>query len=108
MIAATPCLVAFTRPSERFSNVKPAVRKWSTRSAKVVTFGFWRRKNIFISIEMTTFTPRLPIAAITDEFSPNLADALPFMQEIGMTGAELRVIDGKNILDLNNDELERT
>jgi sugar phosphate isomerase/epimerase len=57
---------------------------------------------------MTTFTPRLPIAAITDEFSPNLADALPFMQEIGMTGAELRVIDGKNILDLNDEELKRT
>jgi sugar phosphate isomerase/epimerase len=52
--------------------------------------------------------PRLPIAAITDEFSPMLADALPFMQEIGMTGAELRVVDGKNILDLSDDELKRT
>ena len=30
------------------------------------------------------------------------------MQEIGMTGAELRVIDGKNILDLTNEELKRT
>ncbi len=57
---------------------------------------------------MTTFTPRLPIAAITDEFSPTLTEALPFMLEIGMTGAELRVVDGKNILDLNNDELKRT
>ena len=57
---------------------------------------------------MTTFTPRLPIAAITDEFSPTLADALPFMLEIGMTGAELRVVDGKNILDLNHEELKRT
>ena len=57
---------------------------------------------------MTTFIPRLPIAAITDEFSPQLADALPLMQEIGMTGAELRVIDGKNILDLEADELKRT
>ena len=57
---------------------------------------------------MTTLTPRLPIAAITDEFSPRLADALPLMQEIGMTGAELRVIDGKNILDLEADELKRT
>ena len=54
------------------------------------------------------FTPRLPIAAITDEFSPTLAQALPFMQEIGMTAAELRVIDGKNILDLTDDELKRT
>jgi L-ribulose-5-phosphate 3-epimerase len=30
------------------------------------------------------------------------------MQEIGMTGAELRVVDGKNILDLSDDELKRT
>jgi L-ribulose-5-phosphate 3-epimerase len=57
---------------------------------------------------MITFKPRLPIAAITDEFSPVLAEALPFMQEIGMTGAELRVVDGKNILDLDDDELKRT
>jgi L-ribulose-5-phosphate 3-epimerase len=57
---------------------------------------------------MTTFFPRLPIAAITDEFSPTLAEALPFMREIGMTGAELRVVDGKNILDLDDDELKRT
>jgi L-ribulose-5-phosphate 3-epimerase len=57
---------------------------------------------------MTTFVPRLPIAAITDEFSPALLEALPFMQEIGMTGAELRVVDGKNILDLTDDELKRT
>jgi sugar phosphate isomerase/epimerase len=57
---------------------------------------------------MTTFEPRLPIAAITDEFSPVLAEALPFMREIGMTGAELRVVDGKNILDLTNEELQRT
>ncbi len=57
---------------------------------------------------MPTFIPCLPIAAITDEFSPTLAEALPYMQEIGMTGAELRVVDGKNILDLTDDELERT
>ena len=50
--------------------------------------------------------PKLPIAAITDEFSPRLAEALPPMREIGMSGAELRVIDGKNILDLNDDELK--
>jgi L-ribulose-5-phosphate 3-epimerase len=51
--------------------------------------------------------PRLPIAAITDEFSPSLADSLPVMQEIGMHQAELRTIDGKNILDLSNDELQQ-
>lgn len=51
--------------------------------------------------------PKLPIAAITDEFSPNLAIALEPMAEIGMTGAELRVVWGKNIMDLTDDELSR-
>lgn len=50
---------------------------------------------------------RLPIAAITDEFSPNLARTLPYLREIGMTGAELRVVNGKNIMDLTDDELQR-
>ncbi len=51
--------------------------------------------------------PRLPLAAITDEFSPSLAEALPVMKEIGMTCAELRMIDGKNILDLSQEDLRR-
>jgi len=50
---------------------------------------------------------RLPIAAITDEFSPDLAAACPAMQEIGMSGAELRVLWGKNIMDLSDEELNR-
>ena len=51
---------------------------------------------------------RFPIAAITDEFSPtDLQTAARSMAEIGMTGAELRVIQGKNILDLTDDELDR-
>ncbi len=49
--------------------------------------------------------PRIPIAAITDEFSPNLSEAIPVMLEIGMTGAELRVVNGRNIMDLSADEL---
>jgi sugar phosphate isomerase/epimerase len=53
------------------------------------------------------FQPKLPLCAITDEFSPELRKAIPVMQEIGMTGAELRVIDGKNILDLSNEEWKR-
>jgi L-ribulose-5-phosphate 3-epimerase len=48
---------------------------------------------------------RLPIAAITDEFSPDLNCAIPLLQEIGMTGAELRVVNGKNIMDLSDEEL---
>ena len=56
---------------------------------------------------MQTFEPKIPIAAITDEFSPDLDTALAVMQEIGMTAAELRVIGGKNILDLTDEELDR-
>ena len=55
-----------------------------------------------------TFEPKIPIAAVTDEFSPILAKAIPVMREIGMAGAELRVVDEKNIIDLTDDELKRT
>lgn len=44
--------------------------------------------------------------AITDEFSPDLAIAAAAMQELGMKGAELRVVNGKNILDLSDEELD--
>src|SRR3954470_6827060 len=54
------------------------------------------------------FKPKIPIAAITDEFSPTLSEAIPFMKEIGMSAAELRVINGKNIMDLSDDELKQT
>lgn len=54
-----------------------------------------------------SFETKIPIAAITDEFSPDLSSAIPVMKEIGMTGAELRVVDGKNIMDLNSSELQR-
>jgi sugar phosphate isomerase/epimerase len=55
---------------------------------------------------MPNFEPRIPIAAVTDEFSPDLGIAIPVMKEIGMTAAELRVVYGKNILDLTEDELK--
>jgi sugar phosphate isomerase/epimerase len=57
---------------------------------------------------MLTFEPQIPIAAITDEFSPTLAEAIPVMREIGIAAAELRVVDGKNVMDLTPDELART
>ena len=50
--------------------------------------------------------PKLRIAAITDEFTPDLAPALDAMSAIGMTGAELRVLWGKNIMNLSSDELK--
>ncbi len=48
-----------------------------------------------------------PIAAITDEFSPaDLDAALDAMADVGMTGAELRVVSGRNMIDLADDEVE--
>jgi sugar phosphate isomerase/epimerase len=47
------------------------------------------------------------IAAITDEFSPDLETALKGMADVGMTGAELRVISGRNMIDLSDDEVDR-
>jgi sugar phosphate isomerase/epimerase len=52
-------------------------------------------------------TPQLELAAITDEFSPSLEVALNAMSAIGMTGAELRIVGGKNIMDLTDDEVRR-
>jgi sugar phosphate isomerase/epimerase len=49
----------------------------------------------------------LPIAAITDEFSPDLSTAVRSMSEIGMTAAELRMVFGKNIIDLTDEEIDR-
>jgi sugar phosphate isomerase/epimerase len=46
-------------------------------------------------------------AAITDEFSPDLETAVRSMSEIGMQGAELRMLFGKNIADLDDEEVGR-
>ncbi len=48
-----------------------------------------------------------PIAAITDEFSPDIEVAVRSMTGIGMKGAELRMVFGKNIVDLTDEELDR-
>ena len=48
----------------------------------------------------------MPLAAITDEFSPDLEHALGAMAAVGMTGAELRVIGGRNIIDLSDAEVD--
>src|SRR6201991_713117 len=49
----------------------------------------------------------IPLAAITDEFAPDLDVALDAMASVGMMGAELRVVDGKNIIDLTEAEIDR-
>ena len=47
------------------------------------------------------------LAAITDEFSPDLEVALDAMHSVGMTGVELRTIGGRNIVDLSDSEIDR-
>src|SRR5436190_13062683 len=47
------------------------------------------------------------VASITDEFSPDIKKSVASMAEIGMTGAELRMLFGKNIIDLTDEELDR-
>ena len=54
-----------------------------------------------------TMTPRFPIAAITDEYSADLGRALDAMAATGMKGAELRMIGGRNIVDLDDEEVDR-
>ncbi|MGE5569695.1 MAG: sugar phosphate isomerase/epimerase family protein [Rhodospirillales bacterium] len=49
---------------------------------------------------------KLRTAAITDEFCPDIEAAAQAMADIGMTGAELRVVFGKNILDLTDSEVD--
>jgi len=46
------------------------------------------------------------LAAITDDFSPDLDVALDAMLSVGMSGVELRTIGGRNIIDLDNDEID--
>ena len=47
------------------------------------------------------------LAAITDEFSPDDLDAaLLGMAAVGMTGAELRVVGRRNMIDLSNEEVD--
>ncbi len=47
------------------------------------------------------------LAAITDEFSPDLDVALDAMVSVGMAGVELRTVGGRNIVDLDDDEIDR-
>ena len=49
---------------------------------------------------------RFRLAAITDEFSPDLGVALDGMSVAGLEGAELRMVFGKNIVDLTDEEVD--
>ncbi len=48
-----------------------------------------------------------PVAAITDEFSPDLETAAGSMASLGIAGAELRMVFGKNVIDLTDLEVDR-
>lgn len=51
--------------------------------------------------------PVISLAAVTDEFSPtDLEAALGAMADLGMTSAELRVVSGRNIIDLSDAEID--
>ncbi len=47
------------------------------------------------------------VAAITDEFAADLGTALRSMAALGMGGAELRMLWGKNVADLGDEELDK-
>jgi len=50
---------------------------------------------------------RFKIGAITDEFSPDIQVASASMASLGMQASELRMVFGKNIIDLTDDEIDR-
>jgi L-ribulose-5-phosphate 3-epimerase len=50
---------------------------------------------------------RFHIGAVTDVFSPDVAVAAPAMRELGMTGAELRTLNGRHILEADDAEWKR-
>src|SRR6185436_19572280 len=60
-----------------------------------------------ISDILANMSSRFRIAAITDEFTPDIDATARSMAKVGMTGAELRMVFGKNILDLTDEELDR-
>jgi L-ribulose-5-phosphate 3-epimerase len=51
---------------------------------------------------------RFRIGAITDEFSSDIRIAAEAMHDLGMKGAELRVVGGRNIMDLSDREIAQT
>lgn len=50
---------------------------------------------------------RFRIGAITDEFSPDIQVASASMASLGMQASELRMVFGKNIIDLSDEEIDR-
>jgi len=49
----------------------------------------------------------LRLAAITDEFSPDIDVALDAMATVGLSGVELRTVRGRHMVDLPDDEVDQ-
>ena len=49
---------------------------------------------------------RFRLGSVTDVFSPDVAAAAAGMRELGLRGAELRTINGRNILEVGKEELD--
>jgi L-ribulose-5-phosphate 3-epimerase len=50
---------------------------------------------------------RFRLGAATDVFSPDVAAAASEMRRLGLQGAELRTVNGRNILEVGQDEVSR-
>jgi len=50
-------------------------------------------------------TEPIRLAAITDEFSPDIDVALDAMKSVGISGVELRTVGGRNVVDLSDSEV---
>ena len=48
----------------------------------------------------------MQLAAITDEFSPDIEVALDAMASVGLSGVELRTIRGRHVVDLPDHEVD--
>src|SRR5512133_3068765 len=83
------------------------MRECGTFSTEAARFGIEAYSRIARRYNELRMPAKFRIAAITDEFSPDIEVATGSMAGIGMTGAELRMVFGKNILDLTDEELDR-
>jgi L-ribulose-5-phosphate 3-epimerase len=50
---------------------------------------------------------RFRLGAVTDVFSPDVAAAAVDMRKLGLHGAELRTVNGQNILEIGREDLDR-
>lgn len=50
---------------------------------------------------------RFPLTGFADEISPNLNEQVQTLSQLGISGLDLRSVDGINVLDLSLDKLER-